>query len=273
MNAVPRIVRIFALIVAVLGAITACSSEEPDAPGTGATASAPGGGARSGGGGARSGGGRPPSLVVAGSVEEHLINDRLKAVGTGSARSSVSVVPLTGGIITEILATPGQQVKVNDTLATLDNEEQQIAYEDSRIEEDSRTLPVKALIDNTNDKLRPGMSFELELEFPGQQYPGVDPLAIQWDSDGSFVWKIDEGSVLRVPATIIQRNRGSVLIDAELQPGDRVVTEGVMSLRQGAKIRIQGEPRPERQNDSGSSGKSDTPTTAEAKPASGSTGS
>jgi len=129
MNAVPRIVRIFALIVAVLGAITACSSEEPDAPGTGATASAPGGGARSGGGGARSGGGRPPSLVVAGSVEEHLINDRLKAVGTGSARSSVSVVPLTGGIITEILATPGQQVKVNDTLATLDNEEQQIAYE------------------------------------------------------------------------------------------------------------------------------------------------
>ena len=144
---------------------------------------------------------------------------------------------------------------------------------DSRIEEDSRTLPVKALIDNTNDKLRPGMSFELELEFPGQQYPGVDPLAIQWDSDGSFVWKIDEGSVLRVPATIIQRNRGSVLIDAELQPGDRVVTEGVMSLRQGAKIRIQGEPRPERQNDSGSSGKSDTPTTAEAKPASGSTGS
>ena len=130
------------------------------------------------------------------------------------------------------------------------------------------------------------MSFELELKFPGQQYPAVDPLAIQWDSDGSFVWKIVEGSVLRLAATIIQRNRDSVLIDAELKPGDQVVIEGVLALRQGAKVRVQGQTQPERKsgdgagrnsskdNDSsGESGKALSPATADAKPATGNTGS
>ena len=112
-----------------------------------------------------------------------------------------------------------------------------------RVERDSRTLPVQALIDNADDALRPGMSFEIALRFPGETLPAVAPLAIQWDSTGAFVWKVEEGRAVRVPVRIVQRNPEAVLVAAELAAGDEVVVEGVLSLRDGAAVRIAGAPR------------------------------
>ena len=387
----------FAIAAALMGILVSCDSSSEEASGGGAGSS--GGQSRGG-----PGGGRPAPLVVASDVSLNLINNRLKAVGNGEAVSSVSVVPLSGGIITDVQVSPGQQVERNSTLVTLDSEEQQIARDraaraaseaeidarrleqlfstrtatqvelsqaealqldaklalddaelrlrrrtiaapisgivgfvsvdpgnyitaqselmtiddrssivvefwiperfanlveigqsikavaladpatqytgilsgiGSRIESDSRTLPVKAVIDNDKDKLRPGMSFELLLEFPGQQFAGVNPLAIQWDSEGSYVWKIVEGKVQRVPARIIQRNPESVLVEAELEPGDQVVSEGLLALRSGASVRIQGAqvpPAPEQANGGGAgrgpgSGSEDSNKSTDNKPA------
>ena len=314
-------------------------------------------------------GGRPPALVITRPVTAALINDRLKAVGSGTAVASVSVVPLSGGILTEVLVTAGQQVKSGDVLARLDDESEliardratrnaadaatdaarikklfrskastqvelnrsQAAFADaelalreaeltlarrtvtapisgivglvpvdkgnyvtpqtelitiddrstiivefwipetfanqiklnqaidavalanptkvykgivsgvgSRIETDSRTLPVQAKLDNSSDALRPGMSFELLLKFEGQEYPAIDPLSIQWDSNGSYIWRIVEDKAQRVSVTIIQRNPESVLVDADINVDDAIVREGLMSLRPGASVRTQG---------------------------------
>ena len=111
---------------------------------------------------------------------------------------------------------------------------------DSRIEAASRTLPVEASLDNASDSLRPGMSFNLRLSFAGQRFPAVDPLAIQWDSIGSYVWRIVEGKAQRVPVTVIQRNPESVLVDGDVAVGDQIITEGLLTLRPGAQVRVQG---------------------------------
>lgn len=108
----------------------------------------------------------------------------------------------------------------------------------SRVESASRTLQVRARIGNSGDSLRPGMSFRVSMRFPGETYPAVDPLAIQWSSDGAFVWKVEDGKAQRVPVKVVQRNSDSVLIEAVLSPGMEVVTEGVQSLRQGAALRV-----------------------------------
>ena len=315
-------------------------------------------GSRGGPGGA---GGRsaPPSLVVVQPVTDAIINDRLQAVGSGKALASVSVVPLSSGLLTDVLVKSGQQVQRNDILALLDDEEQVIARDraarlaenaaidearlaklyrsrttteaelirtradladaklalreaeltlerrsikapiagvvglipvdsgnyvtiivefwvperfagqialgqeirataqanpsrihagvitgiGSRVESDSRTLPIQAQLNNQDDSLRPGMSFNLTLNFTGESFPAVDPLAVQWDSTGSYVWRLVEDKVERIPVQIIQRNPESVLVASELTAGDRVVTEGLLSLRPGAAVRLQGGPR------------------------------
>ncbi|WP_269932329.1 efflux RND transporter periplasmic adaptor subunit [Aminobacter sp. HY435] len=111
---------------------------------------------------------------------------------------------------------------------------------DNRLDEQSRTLRVQARLDNEDDMLRAGMSFQVEMHFPGDTFPSVDPLAIQWGGDGAFVWALANGKAKRVPVRIIQRNTDSVLVQAALTPGDEVVTEGIHTVREGADLLIAG---------------------------------
>ncbi|RLP26761.1 efflux RND transporter periplasmic adaptor subunit [Mesorhizobium sp. YM1C-6-2] len=110
---------------------------------------------------------------------------------------------------------------------------------DNRVDDKSRTLLVQAAIPNDKDTLRAGMSFRVSVKFPGDAYPSVDPLAIQWGTDGAFVWVIRDGKAKRTPVRIVQRNTESVLVSAEgIRPGDTVVTEGVHAVRDGAEVLI-----------------------------------
>ena len=117
-----------------------------------------------------------------------------------------------------------------------------IAAIDNRIDAASRTLRVRAEIENEGDALRAGQSFEVTVNMPGDQWPSVSPLAIQWDSAGSYVWRVTaDKKVERVAAAIIQRNQDDVLVDGEIKPGDRIVIEGLQQLRAGATVAIFGE--------------------------------
>lgn len=109
---------------------------------------------------------------------------------------------------------------------------------DSRIDEASRTLQVRAEIPNPDDTLRPGQSFQVAMRFAGDTYPSVDPLSVQWGSDGAFVWVVRNGNAERMPVRIIQRNTETVLVDAQLNEGERVVTEGIHTVRQGQPVMV-----------------------------------
>jgi RND family efflux transporter MFP subunit len=114
---------------------------------------------------------------------------------------------------------------------------------DNRVDEKSRTLWGQGLIENPADSLRAGMAFEVTMKFPGDSYPAVSPLAIQWGTDGAYIWGVQDGKTKRIPVRIIQRNTETVLIDAPVVSGDVVVTEGVQSVSEGGEVRIAGEER------------------------------
>ena len=68
----------------------------------------------------------------------------------------------------------------------------------------------------------------------------VDPLAIQWGTDGAFVWGVRGGIANRIPVRIVQRNTDSVLVDGTFDSGDSVVTEGIHNVREGSEVFIAG---------------------------------
>jgi RND family efflux transporter MFP subunit len=115
---------------------------------------------------------------------------------------------------------------------------------DNRIDPESRTLRVRARLPNAEDRLRAGMAFTIELRFPGDTYPRIDPLAIQWGAEGAYVWVAREGRAERVAIRIVKRNVDAVLVAGALEPGERVVTEGVQDLHPGAELRFVGDPPP-----------------------------
>jgi len=132
----------------------------------------------------------------------------------------------------------GQPVSAASVARPTDGFEGVVSAVDSRIDAQSRTLQVQASIDNSSDVLRAGMSFQIAMRFPGDTYPSVNPLSVQWGPEGAFVWVIEDGLARRVDVRIIQRNTNSVLIAGELGTGGTVVTEGIHAVREGAPVRV-----------------------------------
>lgn len=112
----------------------------------------------------------------------------------------------------------------------------EVAAVDNVVDRNSRTLRVQGRLPNEDDRLRSGMAFEVSIEFPGETLLSVDPLSVQWSSEGSYVWAVRDGKVERVEVTIRQRNSDSVVVEAALEEGDLVVIQGVQNLRPGAEV-------------------------------------
>lgn len=115
---------------------------------------------------------------------------------------------------------------------------------DNRIDPASGTFQVQARVDNSDDSLRAGMSFTVSMQFAGQSHVTVNPLAVQWGSDGAYVWRVSDGKAEKVPVRIVQRNTETVLVAGEIAEGDSVVTEGIDGLKPGAEVRLSGEAAP-----------------------------
>ena len=107
----------------------------------------------------------------------------------------------------------------------------------SRVDPASRAFTARAEVPNGDDRLRPGMSFRVRLDLTGAAYPAVPEVAVQWGADGAYVWTVENERARRVPASLVQRQQGRVLIDAELPAGAPVVGEGVQSMRKGIPVR------------------------------------
>lgn len=137
--------------------------------------------------------------------------------------SAISV----GAPLTATLVSKPDQV-VEGTVSAVDN----------RIDEASRTLLVQARIPNRDDTLRAGMSFRVSMQFAGDTFPAVNPLAVQWGADGAFIWVVRDGKAVRMPVLIVQRNTESVLVDAPVRPGETIVVEGIHAVRDGQEVLV-----------------------------------
>ncbi|MCZ2328918.1 efflux RND transporter periplasmic adaptor subunit [Bartonella sp. F2] len=107
---------------------------------------------------------------------------------------------------------------------------------DNVVDEASRTLHVQVEIQNKENTLMSGMSFSVMLKFYGGFFPVVDPLAIQWNSRGSFVWRVKEGKVEYVPVSIIKRYADYIVVKAPLENNDKIVIQGVQMLYPGSRV-------------------------------------
>ncbi|MFK3776810.1 efflux RND transporter periplasmic adaptor subunit [Agrobacterium sp. NPDC089420] len=116
---------------------------------------------------------------------------------------------------------------------------------DNRVDEASRTIRIRAKFGNEKDELRAGMSFGVTMRFAGETYASVDPLAVQWDAEGSYVWRVADNKSHKVRVQIVQRNPDAVLVKAELSEGEPVVIEGLQRVREGGAVRVGSQPKPE----------------------------
>lgn len=107
---------------------------------------------------------------------------------------------------------------------------------DNHVDETTRTLKLEAELENTEQVLKAGMAIAVMLTFDSEEELAVPSLAVQWDRKGSFVWKVADGAARRADVAIVSRESGVVVVKGDVRAGDRVVVEGLLRLREGAKV-------------------------------------
>jgi len=117
-----------------------------------------------------------------------------------------------------------------------DNTQGEIIAVDSRVDSATRAFRARAAIDNSSDSLRPGMAFEIDASISKGEYLSVPELAVQWGADGPYVWSATGDRATRSPVEMVRRVDGRMLIRGDVLEGQRVILEGIQSVRPGMKI-------------------------------------
>ncbi len=114
--------------------------------------------------------------------------------------------------------------------------EAQIAQVDSRVNEEDRTVRARAILDNSADSYRPGMSFRVNLTVEGERFAAVPEASLLWGAQGAYIWLSEDGKAKRVDVNVHQRLRGKILITGDVREGDTLIAEGVQRLRNGQEV-------------------------------------
>ena len=103
----------------------------------------------------------------------------------------------------------------------------------------TRTATLRATLPNRNGMLKPGMLMSVTIESNSRTSPAVPELSLVREGSASFVYTIDsDGKAKRVPVTTGARQGQMVEVLSGLQAGDSIVTEGVVKLSDGVKVRL-----------------------------------
>jgi membrane fusion protein, multidrug efflux system len=108
----------------------------------------------------------------------------------------------------------------------------------SRVDPITRSIPIRANINNQQLKLRPGMLMQIELQKTVLQTLVLPEQSLVPVEDKQFVFVVVDGAVIRQEVVVGKRKPGLVQIISGLSEGDNVVVEGTLRLRDGSKVRV-----------------------------------
>ncbi len=115
-----------------------------------------------------------------------------------------------------------------------------IATIDPVLNPQTRAVTVRAILPNTDRKLKPGMLLTVAIEAQARTSPAVPEIAVVGEGDNSFVFVVDKGVAKRVPVRTGLHQSGMVEILSGIAPGQSVVTEGVVKITDGDKVHLAG---------------------------------
>ncbi len=108
----------------------------------------------------------------------------------------------------------------------------------SRVDPVSRAVTVRAELPNPDMTLRPGMLLTVRLLRPARQALVIPEIAVVQVGTQAFLFRVKgEDTVEQVAVTLGARRRGQVEVLDGVAEGERIVTEGTVKLRDGARIR------------------------------------
>ncbi|OOF11338.1 hypothetical protein BZG82_04795 [Salinivibrio sp. PR5] len=114
-----------------------------------------------------------------------------------------------------------------------------VSVVDSRVDKDALSVSVRVALDNPERQLQPGMLMEAKLTLP-EQYAVIVPVqALQYSGTRRYVFRVDnEGIAHRTEITLGARIDNQVVVSKGLEPGQHIVVQGLVNMRDGAQVSV-----------------------------------
>ncbi len=117
-----------------------------------------------------------------------------------------------------------------------------VADVDTRVNAQSRTLRVRALIPNRDGMLKPGMLMTVELRSNPRVALAAPEIAVLERSDGSYLYTLEQrdGRDVVVPVLVSAGRRSGGLVEllAGVTEGAKIIVEGVQRARPNQPVRV-----------------------------------
>jgi membrane fusion protein (multidrug efflux system) len=113
---------------------------------------------------------------------------------------------------------------------------------DSRVDSTTRTIKVRAIINNDSLKLHPGMLLNIIVLLDVETILQLPESTIIPIENKHYVFIENNGKAVRKTIQIGRRHRGLVEVVSGLVAGDNVVVEGALKLRDGTEINVINQP-------------------------------
>lgn len=134
---------------------------------------------------------------------------------------------------------PGMPIEARSTAFRDQVYRGEITAISTRVDVATRSVTLRALVDNAEGSLRPGMLLSTRLPLEPAERPAVPEGALVASGDQYSVFIVTpESRVRRQDVRIGRRQPGFVEILEGLEPGMRIVTEGTLRIRPGMVVRI-----------------------------------
>jgi len=114
----------------------------------------------------------------------------------------------------------------------------EISAIDNRIDANTRSIKVRAIIDNAKLKLRPGMMLNISVTLQVEKILQLPESAIIPIEDKQYVFVVNEGKAQRKTIKVGRRHPGVVEILSGLIQDEQVVVEGALKLKDGSAVNV-----------------------------------
>jgi multidrug efflux system membrane fusion protein len=129
------------------------------------------------------------------------------------------------------------QAFTQETNQPLGSGELQIA--DNKVDPGTGTVQLKAKFPNADERIWPGQYVDVKLTLQTLPHvPSVPASAINQGPQGPYVYVVQNGKAVLRPVKILTTQGAVAVVQSGLQPGETVVTDGQMTLRNGSQVHI-----------------------------------
>ncbi len=130
---------------------------------------------------------------------------------------------------------PGQKLTISLSAFPGESFNGEVTAISPQISEQGRNILVRALLPNTDKKLRPGLFAKVQLLVKQQKLIIVPEQALIPQGKGFLVYLYKDEKVTPVPVQLGQRQKGTIALTG-IHAGDIIITAGQLKLQPGAPI-------------------------------------